>query len=34
MIFIMNPKATNVKVNDRVTITKYKNFFSGVFTKN
>ena len=30
----MNPKATNVKVNDRITITKYKNFFSGVFTKN
>ena len=30
----MNPKATIVKVNDRVTVTKYKNFFSGGSTKN
>ena len=25
----MNPEATNVKVNGRVTITTYKNVFSG-----
>ena len=29
-----NPKAPKFKVNDRVRITKYKNVFSKVYTKN
>ena len=29
-----NPKAPKLKVNDRVRITKYKNFFSKGYTEN
>ena len=30
----MNPKSPKVKVGDRVSITKYKNMFSKVYTEN